>query len=164
MKSLLVTLLASLFAAGLPSPPPPAVGPTPAEDWTAITCDGNLLMDYEENRVVFFRNVLVKNPRGSLKADRLDVFFSPDGRQVERAEAYGNPWVKMGDREGTSRKINYYPPEKKAVLLGDAVVFSGENQLRGGKITFYLDREEMEVEEAPDMIYSPDKDYDVDIK
>jgi len=41
------------------------------------------------------------------------------------------------------------------------VVSSGSNSVRGGQITFYLDKKEMEVQDTPDLKYIPDDDYDV---
>jgi len=131
------------------------------DDWTVVTCDGNLLMDYLKQRITFFNNVLVKNPRGSLRADRLIIFLTPDGKKVERTEGVGNIHIKMEEKTGTSDKVIYYPEEKKAIMLGNAVVSSGSNSVRGGQITFYLDKKEMEVQDTPDLKYIPDEDYDV---
>ncbi len=131
------------------------------DDWTVVTCDGNLLMDYLKQRIIFFNNVLVKNPRGSLRADRLIIFLTPDGKKVERTEGVGNIHIKMEEKTGTSDKVIYYPEEKKAIMLGNAVVSSGSNSVRGGQITFYLDKKEMEVQDTPDLKYIPDEDYDV---
>ncbi|MEA1927418.1 MAG: LptA/OstA family protein [Candidatus Auribacterota bacterium] len=131
------------------------------EDWTIVTCDGNLLMDYKNQRVIFFNNVLVKNPRGSLQADRMIIFFTPDGKKVDRVEAEGNIRIRMEEKAGTSDKVIYYPEEKKAVLLGHAVVSSGLNRVQGGMIIFFLDKKEMEVQDTPDIQYIPDEDYDV---
>lgn len=136
-------------------------GPAPDDDWTVVTCDGNLFMDYRNQRVTFFNNVLVKNPRGSLRADRLIIFFSPDGKKVERTEGVGNILIRMEEKTGRSEKVIYYPGEKKAVLVGNAVVTFGANSIRGGQITFYLDRKEMEIEDTPDIQFFPDQDYDM---
>ncbi|MDP8213945.1 MAG: LptA/OstA family protein [Candidatus Euphemobacter frigidus] len=133
----------------------------PDDDWTVVTCDGNLFLDYRNQRVIFFNNVLVKNPRGSLRADRLIIFFSPDGKKVERTKGEGNIRIRMEGKVGTGDRVVYYPQQKKAVLLGNAMVTSGVNTVRGGKITFFLDKKEMEVQEAPDLQYFPDQDYDV---
>ena len=135
--------------------------PAPDDDWTVITCDGNLFMDYRDQRVTFFNNVLVKNPRGSLRADRLIIFFSPDGKKVERAEGVGNIHIRMEEKTGRSEKVIYYPEEKKVVLVGNAVVTIGINSVRGGQITFYLDKKEMEVEDTPNIQFFPDQDYDM---
>lgn len=161
----MVYLLTGLLLSGVVRFPLSVAGdaiPTPPVDsWTVITCDGNLSMDYEANQAFFYNNVVVKNPRGTLQADRLVVFFSPDGKKVEKSEASGHVTVRFGEKSGSSNRMVYYPVQKKAILLGDAVVAAGPNSVRGEKITFYLDREEMEVEGAPDGSILPDRDYDV---
>jgi len=162
-----VLLLVLLFGAGaeVSDGPAPAgkihPSPFPAEDWTVITCDGNLLMDYLNNRVTFFHNVLVKNPRGSIKSDRLILFLSDQAERVERVEAEGNVRITTANRFGASEKGYYYPNEKKAVLIGDAMVREDENVVRGEKITFYLDREEIEVEKGRDIELVPEKDLEI---
>ncbi len=153
--------LAPLFLAGQEPTPAPSPAPTPHEDWTVVTCDGNLFMDYRNQQVTFFNNVLVKNPRGSLRADRLIIFFTPDGKKVDRTEGEGNIKIITEEKAGSADKIIYYPDGRKAVLLGNAVVTSGTDSVRGGKITFYLDKKEMEVEETPDIKFFPDKDFNV---
>ncbi len=159
-KPLLIVALVilGLVRAGEEATPVPV---PEGESWTVITCDGNLYLDYKANEASFYNNVVVKNPRGMMKADRLFIFFSADGKRVERTEAIGNVSVRMGTRTGSSKKIVYYPAEKKAVMIGDAVVTEDQNSVRGGKITFYLDRKEMEVEDIPGGEFQPDEDYDV---
>ena len=131
------------------------------DDWTVVTCDGNLLMDYRYQRIIFFNNVLVKSPKGSLRADRLIIFLTPDGKKVERTEGVGNVLIRMEEKTGTADKVIYYPEEKKAIMLGNAVVTLESNSVRGGQITFYLDKKEMEVQDTPDLKFIPDEDYDI---
>jgi lipopolysaccharide transport protein LptA len=132
------------------------------EDWTAITCDGNLYMDYHRQRVIFFNNVRVENPRGRIQSDRLTVFFSTDGKTVEKAEGEGNVRINAEGRSGRSEKIIYYPGEKKAVLIGEASVTAGGDTVGGGMITFFLDKMDMEVAESPTLEYILEGDYQVD--
>ncbi len=135
--------------------------PAGGEDWTVVTCDGNLFMDYENNKVIFFNNVRVENPRGSINSDRLVVFFSPDGKTVEKTEGEGNVRFRSQGRSGRSEKFIYYPAEKKAVLIGDVEVGVAGEKLRGGMVTLYLDSDEVEVEESPTLEYVPEEDYQV---
>jgi len=163
-------LLLGMLVASSPSPVPggkerashrPMAKATPGEDWTVITCDGNLLVDYEKNQVSFFRNVLVKNVRGSIRADRLVLFLSSAKEKIDRVEGEGHVKVMTGERIGTSDKIFYYPDQKKAVMLGKVAVKEGDNVVRGKKIIFYLDREEVEVEDASDMKIVPQEGFDI---
>ena len=132
------------------------------EDWSVITSDGNLFMDYLNNTVTFYNNVVVRNPRGNLEADRLIVYFSGDGKTIEKTEGIGNVRIRVDDKTGRAERFLYFPDRKTAIMLGNARVTAGENTVRGGKITFYLDREEMEVEESPDIRFLPEEDVDVE--
>jgi len=158
MSALAVALCAALIAA---TPPPPAPAPTPAEDWTVVTCDGNLLIDYELNQATFFRNVLIKNPRGTVRSPQLILYFSPQGKKVEKAEALGGVTVVMGEKTGTADTAVYFPEEKKVVMQGRAVIDQADGSVRGDKITFFLDRREMRVEGSPGAKVIPEKDIDV---
>lgn len=133
-----------------------------AEDWTVITCDGNLYMNYVAKRVVFFNNVQVENPRGSIRADRLIVYFAPDGKTVEKTEGAGHVRITSEGRSGRSEKIIYYPTEKKIVLIGDAMVTIYGNSVGGGMITFFLDSKDIVVEESPTLEYLPEENFQVD--
>ncbi|MEA2034141.1 MAG: LptA/OstA family protein [Euryarchaeota archaeon] len=156
-----------LFPFDLPalSPGKAASGPapTPPEDWTVITCDGNLFMNYQKNKITFYRNVRVDNPRGNLRSDQLIIFVSSSEKKIEKMEAFGNIDIRMGSRRGSSEKVLYLPEEKKVILLGDAMIRDKKNQVRGEKITFYLDREEMEVSSASDIKLVPDEDMEFDL-
>lgn len=141
--------------------PPPAPSPTPAEDWTVVTCDGNLTVDYEKNLVTFYRNALIKNPRGTLRSEKLVIHFSDRGKTVEKAEALGGVTVEMGQRRGRSDTVVYYPQEKKVVMSGQATISQAEGEVRGETITFFLDRQEMRVEGAPGVNVVPEKDVEI---
>ncbi len=127
-----------------------------------ITCDGNLFMDYERQRVIFFNNVRVENPRGNIRSDRLIVYFSPDGKTVEKTEGEGNVRINSEGRSGRSDRIIYFPAEKKAVLVGEAEVTVGGDTVGGGYITFFLDNMDIEVEDSPTLEYLPEADFSVD--
>ncbi|MCX6349706.1 MAG: hypothetical protein NTV79_09475 [Candidatus Aureabacteria bacterium] len=158
MSALALVLCAALIAA---TPPPLPPVPTPAEDWTVVTCDGNLLVDYERNQATFFRNVLIKNPRGTVRSAQLILYFSPQGKKVEKAEALGGVTVVMGEKTGTADTAVYFPEEKKVVMQGRAVIDQAEGSVRGDTITFFLDRREMRVEGSPGAKVIPEKDIDV---
>jgi len=152
-----------LPALSLAKAPPPGQGPTPPPDWTVITADGNLFMDYRKNMVTFFRNVRVNNPRGRLRSDRMIIFVSARDKKMEKVEAFGNVTIDMGERSGSSDKLLYLPEEKKVILLGNAMVRDKKNRVRGKKITFFLDKEEMEVSSVLDINLTPDKDMDFNL-
>ena len=151
-----IKILALLLAAFLPLPWVPGDDALPdEEDWTVITSDGNLLMDYAAQTAVFSHNVRGRNSRGSLDSNRLVIFFAEDGQTVKTVEAIGNVKVDMGGRTGGADKLLYYPQEGRTVLLGSAAVRIGEDSVRGEEITFFLDRDEIEVKTARELRIVP---------
>jgi len=137
---------------------PEVVGP----DWTEITCDGNMLVNYEEGWVRFSRNVKVKNQRGTILSDLLVIFTRDNGEKVDRAEARGNVHILTGEREGTGDSLIYYPDEKKAVLIGNAVLRDGQNSVNGQSITFHTDTRDAEIDRADQVEFHPRTEFELD--
>ena len=145
-----------MLAALLPLSLSPGNDDLPGEEnWTVITSDGNLLMDYAAQVAVFSHNVKISNPRGRLDSDRLTIFFAEDGQTVKMVEAVGNVKVDMAGKTGGADKLLYYPQERRTVLLGNADIRIGEDSVRGEEITFFLDRDEIVVKAATEMRIAP---------
>lgn len=160
MRTANILKLAPLLLLLLPSVPGrPDADEIGQEDWTVITCDGNLLMEHDAQKATFSRNVRVVNPRGSISADRLVIFFCREGETVDRLEAFGSVELDLAGRTGGADTLAYHPRERRLVLLANARVRIGADTVRGEKITFYLDRDEMEVEAATDMRIVPPREW-----
>lgn len=59
---------------------------------TVITCDGPLEVDYQNNVAFFHDNVKVKDSRGEIFSDTMDVYFATEtdkGKQLEGMEGMG---------------------------------------------------------------------------
>ncbi|HOO77895.1 MAG TPA: LptA/OstA family protein [bacterium] len=138
---------------------PEVVGP----DWTEITCDGNMLVNYREGWVRFARNVKVTNQRGIITSDLLVIFTSGGGEKVDRAEARGNVTIVSGDRVGTGDALIYYPEEHKVVLSGNALVKEGVNTVSGETLTLYTDSRDVEINRAQDIQFHPRTEFELDI-
>jgi LPS export ABC transporter protein LptC len=67
---------------------------------TAITCDGPLVVRFEDNMAVFSNNVLVEDEmnEGDLSADAMTVYFDAESKKIDRVEATGN--VNVVSEEG----------------------------------------------------------------
>jgi lipopolysaccharide assembly outer membrane protein LptD (OstA) len=53
---------------------------------TVITCDGSLEVAYQNNLAIFEENVIVKDMRGEILADKMDVHLASqrqEGKQIE---------------------------------------------------------------------------------
>ena len=74
---------------------------------THLTCDGPMKVFYKENKMIFFRNVRVTDQKGTLKARRMDVFFDPDQKKVDRIIAIGEVEMSRGNDHSRSQRAIY---------------------------------------------------------
>ena len=96
---------------------------------TVITCDGPLVIDYEQNVAHFKDNVVAKDKRGKLTADVMDVFYNKASRKVARIVAEGNVVIENPEGNKTySDNVVYLAEEGRIILGGDAeaVYYKGE--------------------------------------
>lgn len=88
---------------------------------TVITCDGPLNIDYEKNVAYFSENVVAKDDRGTLTADKMEVHYDKTERQVSKIIATGNVVVENPDGNKTySDNVVYLADEGRIILGGDA--------------------------------------------
>lgn len=88
---------------------------------TIITCDGPLVIDYDQNIAHFKDNVIAKDARGRLMADAMDVYYNKASRRVSKMVATGNVVVENPDGNQTfSDNVIYLAEEGRIILGGDA--------------------------------------------
>jgi Organic solvent tolerance protein OstA len=85
---------------------------------TVITCDGEVLFDYEQNIAIFVNNVHVDSEDGSIIADKITVHLDPDSKQMKEIIAEGNVKIKRGENLTYSEKATYDAVTKKVSLVG----------------------------------------------
>jgi LPS export ABC transporter protein LptC len=68
------------------------------EGKTLITCDGPMEVDYGRNKARFWRNVHVRDAKGTLRSDRMDVRFNRSKSQLLEVHCWGH--VEIADDEG----------------------------------------------------------------
>ena len=113
---------------------------------TVITCDGPLEVEYEKNLAVFQDNVKVKDKRGEILADKMDVYCAAQteeskqmegmqGMGIEKVVATGDVEIYQGDNITYSQKAVYDTDTGKLTLTGQPklVIYSTESfsQLMG---------------------------------
>lgn len=87
---------------------------------TVITCEGPLVIDYDENIAHFRDNVIAEDTRGKLRADTMDVYYNKVSRRVSKMVATGNVIVENPDGNQTfSDNVIYLAEEGRIILGGD---------------------------------------------
>jgi len=173
----LTALLASaspLYAESVPTnPPPPAItnapvtaavakSPLPASgstnEPTVITAD-HLNGDYLHNVGTFEGNVLAVDPRMTVRADKMTVFFGSTNvvtatstnavRSVQKIIGEGAVVITTPDNKIThSERTEYTAGDGKVVLTGHPRAESADGIVTGQKITFWRDSQRMDVENS----------------
>ena len=179
MKKILVTALASIIvsAAAVPSanaadapgagdtspppatakPPPPAGGST--NEPTIITSE-QLHGDYAHNVGTFEGNVLAVDPRMTVRADKMTVFFGGTNvvtaagtnttRQVQKIIADGAVVMTTPDnKKSNSDHAVYTAQDGQVVLTGHPRAESPDGIVTGKQITFWRDSQRMDVIAEP---------------
>jgi lipopolysaccharide export system protein LptA len=107
---------------------------------------GGLLTYWEaESRARLEQNASANLPKGSIQANRIDLFFSGPGatnssKQLTRAVAAGEVTVRQQDLRGTSNRAEYTTSEGKFVLSeGNPTLYdSTGNTTTGRQLTFFF--------------------------
>lgn len=92
----------------------------------------------QQRQAIFTGEVVAKQGDITLYCEKLIVFSLPDQDQIDRLEAFGNVRVVQLDRTATAQRAVYRQQEGTLLLIGDARVHQGQNQIAGDEITVYL--------------------------
>lgn len=87
---------------------------------TVITCDGPLVVEYDQNIAHFQDNVVAEDERGKLRADTMDVSYNKVSRRVAKIVAVGNVIIENKDGNQTfSDSVTYLAEQGRIILGGD---------------------------------------------
>ena len=118
---------------------------------TVVTSD-RLQADYLHNVGTFEGNVLAVDPRITVRADKMTVFFGSTGaatnasRSIQRLIAEGGVVITQEKRKATGERAEYTAADGKVVLTGNPQVQTTEGTVTGQKITFWREQQKMDVE------------------
>jgi lipopolysaccharide transport protein LptA len=146
-----------------PPPPATATSPLPAGSATnepTIVTSEHLQADYLHNVGTFEGNVLAVDPRMTVRADKMTVFFGSTNivttagtntaRSVEKIIAEGGVVINTPDnKKSNSDRAEYTGADGKVVLTGHPHAESAEGVVTGQKITFWRDSQKMDVDAGP---------------
>jgi len=121
-----------------------------------ITSD-HLLTDNAARTAEFTGNVRATQDQTVVTCRRLKVFYAsegaadqPDAATLRKIEAYGNVVIETEDRVARTEEAHYTPADGLLVLIGEgSTVTSGENTVRGARITFNRNTDRITVERSP---------------
>ncbi len=132
-----------------------------AKEPTVVTAE-RMQADYLHNLGTLEGNVLVVDPRITVRADKMVVFYA--GREdtnalrgVQRIVAEGGVVIMQAERKATSEHAEYVATDGKVVLTGSPVLTGREGTVSGTKITFWRDTEKMEVEASSRLVIYPEE-------
>ena len=88
-----------------------------------VTSKGPLQIDYTNRIASFSDKVKVVDPRGELTADRLDIIFNSETKEIDNISAEGNVELKRGPNIAKGDKVVYTPEDGKAILTGNPEIY-----------------------------------------
>lgn len=108
-----------------------------------------LTTDNAAGTATFTGKVTARQADVTMAADKLVVFYSAKGKEVEKVEAFGGIRISQGSRLAQSGHAVYDNTSGKIVLDDNPKVFQGDNVVAGKIITFFVDEEKSVVTGGP---------------
>ena len=101
------------------------------EGRTVITCDGPMEVDYGRQKARFWRNVHVRDSKGRIDSDRLDVALDPESRQVESATFWGHVRIHHQGKVAYAHRANYWQALGQVRLVGHPKLVMTPEEAKG---------------------------------
>lgn len=84
-----------------------------------ITCDGPLEVEYQKQTAIFRNNVVAVQEGGrELQADKMELFFDTETKQIKEMICTGNVFIKHGQNVSFAEKAVYKAEDQVITLLG----------------------------------------------
>ena len=83
-----------------------------------LTCIGPMKIFYNDNKMTFYRIVKVADEKGTLTANRMDVYFDPEDKRIKEIVAVGNVVIHRGTDTTRSQRAIYTPSNGSVRLEG----------------------------------------------
>lgn len=123
----------------------------PAEDAagtnTTVITSRHLDFDYPKRTAVFDGDVVVTDPRVTIKADSITAMFGVDNHP-ETITAVGNVRIEQEGRLALSTRATYSIKSGLLVLTGQPRLIRGTDVLLGSRIIFSRDDDKVTCEDA----------------
>ncbi len=106
----------------------------------------SLVWDHKANTADFQKEVVAQQKDLTIYADDLMILFDEAGSEVNQLVAKGNVKIIQLDRRATCDEAVYDRSQNRIVLQGNPVMRQGENEVRGARVTFYVNENRSVVE------------------
>lgn len=147
-KFFALTLLTLIFAlsglthAGEKNDPDNRILDTSENVETTIFAD-RMVSESDKNRMTFTGNVVAHHGDMTVKSRELEVYSDKEQNKMELIVAIGEVVITTKNNIMKSDRAEMYQLEKKLVLIGNASITQGENNITGEKIIYYYDKEDI---------------------
>lgn len=102
---------------------------------------------YDDRLLVYQGNVEIRQGNTTIHAAEVKVQLSHGNRmEVQEVRALGHVRLSQGERWATAREAIFDQTSRTAILRGEAVLHDGRNEVKGDKVTVYLDEKRSVVE------------------
>lgn len=88
------------------------------EGMTVVTCDGPMEVDYAKRKARFWRNVWVRDSKGFIRSDRMDVVLEPKENHIQEARFWGHVRIDRENQKATAQRAHYWGDPKRTRLMG----------------------------------------------
>lgn len=105
--------------------------------------------DSKKKIATFVGNVVAKQGDVTILTDRMVVYYSSAGDDLDRVECIGNVRVMQGNRTGVAGRAVYESSTGKITLTEKPKVHQGDDVVTGSVITYYVGDEKSVVQSGP---------------
>jgi lipopolysaccharide export system protein LptA len=98
----------------------------------------NLQYDDDARRATYTTSAHLNGPDGDLTGDRIELYLSPAGDEVQRLEGYDHVTLKQQGRVVTGGRLSYFEADEHYLVTGAPVKINEEcRETLGKSLTFY---------------------------
>jgi lipopolysaccharide export system protein LptA len=108
-----------------------------------------LVADSKGRTATFIGKVIARQQDITIYADKLVVYYSEQGGDVDKVEAFGSVRIVQQNRVGTAGHAVYINKEGKISLSDNPKVYQGKNVVTGQVITYFISEEKSVVTGGP---------------
>ncbi len=102
--------------------------------------------DRKKNTITYKGQVVAVQADMTMRSETLTAYYDPAMKQLREAIAEGKVQVVQGDKNARGAKAVFNGKAQTVTLTGSPVVRQGNNEVSGGRITFFIEEDRAVVE------------------